>query len=143
MSVTAEPHALASLPRRLASLFYDALLLAGVLFLAGFLVAGLVPAAPTGLPRLLYQGYLFMVCGVYFTWYWRHGGQTLAMKTWRIRVTRIDGTPLGLNQAWLRFFLAGVGLACLGLGFLWAAIDPRRQYLHDRLARTRLIRTDG
>jgi uncharacterized RDD family membrane protein YckC len=128
-----------SLPRRLASLFYDALLVAAILFLAGFLVVGLMPALPSPLVRFLHQAYLFLVAGAYFTWFWRHGGQTLAMKTWRVRLETLDGGPLGWGQAWLRYSLAALGLLCLGLGFLWAIVDRDGQFLHDRLARTRLV----
>jgi uncharacterized RDD family membrane protein YckC len=130
--------AIPSLPRRLASLFYDALLLAAILFLADFLVVGLMPALPSPLARFLHQAYLFLVAGAYFTWFWRHGGQTLAMKTWRVRLETLAGGPLGWGQAWLRYSLAALGLLCLGLGFLWAIVDRDGQFLHDRLARTRL-----
>jgi len=134
--------ATASLPRRLASLFYDALLLAAILFLAGFLVVGLVPAEASALARLLHQAYLLLVAGGYLTWFWRHGGQTLAMKTWRIRLERLDGGRLSLGQAWLRYLWALLGLTCLGLGFLWALVDRDRQFLHDRMAKTRLVKAD-
>lgn len=130
-----------SLMRRLACLLYEALLLGAILFVAGFLVVGLMPAEPPPLVHLLFQFYLFLVAGLYFTWVWRHGGQTLAMKTWRIRLERTDGGRLRLGQAWLRYLLAVLGLLGLGLGFLWAAIDPDRQFLHDRLAGTQLVAT--
>lgn len=128
-----------SLPRRLASLFYEALLLTAVLFLAGFLVVGLMPAQPSPLARLLHQAYLVLVAGAYLIWFWRHGGQTLAMKTWRIRLERVDGGRLTLGQAWLRYLVAAAGVMCFGLGLAWALFDPDRQFLHDRLARTRLV----
>ncbi|MCO5760730.1 MAG: RDD family protein, partial [Chromatiaceae bacterium] len=128
-----------SLPRRLASLFYEALLLAAVLFLAGFLVVGLMPTEPSPLARLLHQAYLILAAGAYLIWFWRHGGQTLAMKTWRIRLERVDGERLTLGQAWLRYLLAAAGVMCFGLGLIWALFDPDRQFLHDRLARTRLV----
>lgn len=133
----------ASLTRRLACLFYDALLLLAVLFVAGFLVVGLLPDVRAGLPRLLYQAWLLLVAGVYFTWSWRRGGQTLAMKTWRIRLVDQAGGVPGLGKAWLRYGLATLGLAAFGLGFLWALWDADRQFLHDRLAGTRLVVVQG
>jgi len=128
-----------SLPRRFASLFYEALLLAAVLFLAGFLVVGLMPAQPSSIAHLLHQLYLLLVAGVYFTWFWRHGGQTVAMKTWRIRVELAEGGGIGYGRAWLRYFLAVVGVMGCGIGLLWAFVDRDRQFLHDRLAGTRLV----
>jgi uncharacterized RDD family membrane protein YckC len=134
------PDVAPTLTRRFACLAYEALPLAAILFIAGFLVVGLMPAEPSPLVRILHQLYLFIVSGLYFTWFWRHGGQTLAMKTWRIRLERVDGGVPRLGQAWLRYLLAVLGLLGLGLGFLWAVIDPDRQFLHDRVARTRLVR---
>jgi uncharacterized RDD family membrane protein YckC len=125
-----------TLKRRLACLFYEALLLAAVLFLAGFLVVGLHPGERTGLPRLLYQLYLFTVVGMYFVWFWRHGGQTLAMKTWRIQLVDISGGPVSLAKAWQRYTVATL---TFGACFIWAAFDRDRQFLHDRLAGTRLV----
>lgn len=129
-----------TLTRRLASLFYDALLLIALLFLAGFVVVGFLPRVDAGLPRLVFQGYLLLVSGLYLTWSWHRGGQTLAMKTWRIRLVDETGGPVGYGRAWLRYGLACLGLACFGLGFFWALWDRDRQFLHDHLAGTRLER---
>ena len=130
------------LSRRFASLFYDALLLLAVLFLAGFVVVGLLPRVEAGVPRVLYQVYLLGVAGAYLTWFWSRGGQTLAMKTWRIRLIDADGGRLRPAKAWLRFGLATLGLLTLGLGFLWALWDRDGQYLHDHLLGSRLVRDD-
>jgi uncharacterized RDD family membrane protein YckC len=132
----------APLLRRLACLFYDALLLLAVLFVAGFVVIGLLPDVSAGLPRLLFQAYLLVVAGVYFTWSWRRGGQTLAMKTWRIRLVDPAGTPITRTRAWLRYGLAALGLVTLGIGILWALWDRDRQFLHDHLVGTRLVVAD-
>lgn len=129
----------ASLRRRLASLLYDGLLLLALWFVAGFLVVGLFPEPPSGWGRLAFQAYLLLVTGVYFVWFWRRGGQTLAMKTWRIRLVGTQGQPLSLAQAWLRFVLAALGTVSFGAGFLWAVLDRQRLFLHDRLAGTRLV----
>jgi uncharacterized RDD family membrane protein YckC len=130
----------AGLARRLASLVYEALLLAAVLIVASFPLAPLLQALPQPWSRLVNQGFLLGLIGLYLVWFWRHGGQTLAMRTWRIRLVSRAGGPVGLGQAWLRYGLAILGLAGLGIGFLWALWDRDRQFLHDRLAGTRLVR---
>lgn len=129
----------ASLARRFLSLVYEALLLAAVLF-AGTLPALLLMqhAAPV-LTRPLLQLYLFALCGGYFVWQWLRGGQTLPMKTWRLRLVMRDGTPLTLYRGIYRYVFASLGLALFGAGFLWAFIDRERQFLHDRLAGTRIV----
>lgn len=130
---------LAGLGRRLASLVYEALLLLAVLVVASFPVAPLVQALPTPWGRHLQQVYLLAVAGGYLVWFWTHGGQTLAMKTWRIRLVHASGGLVNTRQAWLRYGLALLGLAAGGLGLWWALWDRERQFLHDRLAGTRLV----
>ena len=63
------------------------------------------------------------------------------MKTWRIRVEAADGGPVRPGQAARRYLFAWAGAAALGIGFLWALLDRDGQYLHDRLAGTRLVDT--
>jgi len=77
------------------------------------------------------QFFILVVLGAYFLWCWLRGGQTLAMRAWRIRL--VDVTP---RKALVRFVLAA---ALLPLSILWALVDRDRQFLHDRLAGTRLI----
>lgn len=127
------------LARRLASLVYEALLLTALVIVASFPLAPVLQALPQPWSRLLNQGFLLGLIGLYLVWFWRHGGQTLAMKTWRLRLVGKAGGPIGLGQAWLRYGLAVLGLAGLGIGFLWALWDRDRQFLHDRLAGTRMV----
>jgi uncharacterized RDD family membrane protein YckC len=129
---------LATLWRRYICLVYDAFLLAAILFLAGLLVVGLHPGEAGGLPKPAYQVYLLVVVGFYYVWFWRHGGQTLAMKTWHIRLVDAAGGTVSSAQAWKRYVLL---VLTFGIGFIWAVFDRDRQFLHDRLAGTRLIRT--
>ena len=132
---------LAGLRRRLASMLYEALLLLGVLaltFLVPYLLLGLAAgiAPPGGLAWL----HLFLVLGVYFVWYWRRQGQTLAMQTWRLAlVNAADGRQPDLLHCWLRYALAWPSLWLGGIGLLWALIDRDRQFLHDRLAGTCIV----
>ena len=134
---------LASLGRRAVALIYEALLLAALLWCASLLFEVLQTQLSATHMRALFQVYLLGLAGLYFVWQWRHGGQTLPMKTWGIMLITRDGNALDAPQAWLRYLLAALGTALLGLGFLWALIDRDRQFLHDRLAGTRIVRCDG
>jgi uncharacterized RDD family membrane protein YckC len=120
---------------------YESLLVVAVLFIAA-LAYTLVrnPQAPGGM--LFFQAYLVLVLAGYFIWFWMHGGRTLAMKTWRLRVVAANGGPLSLRQAIFRFMFALIGISCVGVGILWALVDADHQFLHDRLAGTRLVKTD-
>ncbi len=129
----------ASLTRRLLSLVYEVLLLAAVIFAGTLPVLILMQDAGTTFTRPLLQIYLPLLCGAYFIWQWLHGGQTLPMKSWRIKLVTRDGTRLTPRRAMYRFIFALLGLALFGTGFLWACFDRDRQFLHDRLAGTRII----
>jgi uncharacterized RDD family membrane protein YckC len=134
------PPALAGLMVRFASLAYDGILVVPVLFLAAYVFLSVARDARSGTPHLLFQLWLVFVCGGYFAYCWARGGRTLAMKTWHLKLTRADGSPIGWARAWLRYSLAVPGLFLLGAGYLWAFIDRDRQFLHDRLSGTRIYR---
>ncbi len=132
---------LAPLGIRLLSLAYEGVLLFGVLFIATYLFLGLARDAQSGLLRLVFQVYVLAVCGAYFVFCWARSGQTLPMKTWRIRLVTEQGKPLSISQALRRYLLAVPGVLS-GIGVLWALIDRDRQFLHDRLAGTRIIKDE-
>lgn len=127
--------------RRLAAMLYESFLILAVLMAAGFVYIPLFGNADGPLEKAVFQLYLLIVLMIYFLVFWTRGGQTLAMKTWRIRLTNLSGANISLPQGILRFFLAIISLGLLGAGFLWMFFDPQRQFLHDRLAKTRLIST--
>ncbi|MEZ5594612.1 MAG: RDD family protein [Gammaproteobacteria bacterium] len=107
----------ATLLRRLAALLYDGLLLFGVIF-TGTVV--LLPftnghAIEPGNPA--YQAYLLGLVGLFYGWCWTHGGQTLGMKAWHIRVQTVQGHMLSWEQAGLRLLCALLSWLPLGLGF--------------------------
>ena len=126
---------------RLLSLAYEGVLLFGILFVASYLFVGLARDAQTGMPRLVFQVYVLAVCGAYFVFCWVRSGQTLPMKTWRIRLVTEQGRPLAVGRAFQRYVLA-VPIVLSGIGVLWALVDRDRQFLHDRLAKTRIVRVD-
>jgi uncharacterized RDD family membrane protein YckC len=129
----------ASLTRRLLALAYEALLLAALLLAAALPFVMTMHAADAIATRPVFQLYLIAVAAVYFVLQWSRGGQTLPMKTWRLRVVTRAGTPLDLNHALRRFVFALAGCAAAGAGFLWALVDREGLFLHDRLAGTRII----
>lgn len=129
----------AGLGRRLASGLYELLLLAALVLVATFPFLAVFGESTQGWRRHVLQVWVLAVCGAYFVAFWTRGGRTLPMKTWRIRLVRADGGPVGPGRAVHRFLLAVLGFFAAGLGFLWALWDRDRQFLHDRLAGTALV----
>jgi uncharacterized RDD family membrane protein YckC len=131
---------LAGLTRRAFSALYDLMLVAALVLVATFPFLALVGDASHGLRRNLLQFYVLVVAGAYFVPFWASGGQTLAMKTWRIRLVLAGGGRPGVQVALRRYLLALFSLAMAGAGFLWALVDREGQFLHDRLSGTRIVR---
>jgi uncharacterized RDD family membrane protein YckC len=89
---------------------------------------------------LWFQAVLIAIVTVFFCGFWAHGGQTLGMRAWRIRVVSQDGTPLSWPRALSRFATAVLALLPLGLGLWWGIFDGQRRGWHDRLTNTRVVR---
>ena len=85
--------------RRLMSMLYESLMLIAVLFIASFIFHLIFRDTSSILFRPAFQLYLLLIAGIYFIWFWTHGGQTLPMQTWKLRVISSDGQRLYLKQA--------------------------------------------
>ena len=132
----------------------------GVVFLAGYLFGTLSQTRNAMDNRLALQLFVFIIFGIYFVWFWARG-QTLAMKTWHIRVVDVRGEPITQHRALLRYLfswlwflpplvmswmlgLTGIEGTILTLGWVivWAfssRFHPQQQFWHDALAGTRLV----
>jgi uncharacterized RDD family membrane protein YckC len=146
--------------RRMACWLYEGILMFGVVFLAGYLFGTLSQTRNAMDNRHPLQAFLFVIFGIYFIWFWAKG-QTLAMKTWDIRVVDLQGRAISQTRAaaryalsWLWFLpplavsqwfkLSGAESVVITLGWVavWAILSrfhPQQQFLHDALAGTRLI----
>jgi uncharacterized RDD family membrane protein YckC len=132
-----------SIKRRLICMVYESLLLFGVAFFAALLFLAATRTSTSGWLRHAFQVYLFLVIGLYFVASWRRRGQTLAMKTWKLRLVGAGGARITLRQAMLRYVFAWPCLALGGIGILYAPFDRERRFLHDRLAGTRIVTSEG
>jgi uncharacterized RDD family membrane protein YckC len=129
----------ASIKRRLTCMLYESLVVFSIL-LIGFLV----PQTILSGFGLQFQGkllwvHIVLVLMVYFVWCWVNGGQTLPMKTWKLRIISAEPGGLRLLQAVFRYLLAWPCILLAGVGFFWALFDKDKQFLHDRLAGTRIV----
>ncbi len=142
MASNSEPCAKAmgpGLARRLAAIGYDSFLLAAILMVAN---AALLPVTGGEAVRAgssWYSAYLLVVSFVYFGWFWTHGGQTLGMRSWHLRLTGAGRNGATWRQALVRFVAAAASWLALGVGFLWMLVDPERLSWHDRISATRIV----
>ncbi len=122
--------------RRLAAIFYDSILLAAVLFFSTLIIMPLTHGHAIASGNILFKIYIYSICYLYFVWQWTHGGQTLGMLAWKIKLKETDSENVSVKKATFRFLLATVSLVCLGAGFIWSLFDPDKLAFHDRYSGT-------
>ena len=83
---------------------YEGLLLFGVVFISGYLFSTLSQTRHALDNRHALQAFLFVIFGIYFIWFWSRG-QTLAMKTWRIKIVMLGQATVPFKNAALRYLL--------------------------------------
>jgi uncharacterized RDD family membrane protein YckC len=119
-------------------MIYDAFLVLGLCFFATALLLLVRGGVAPKVGDFAYQLYLLFIWICFVLWFWTHGGQTLGMRAWKLRLVSLDNQVVGWRQALLRFFCAFISLAPLGLGY-WSAIWRfDRLTWHDRLSNTRV-----
>jgi uncharacterized RDD family membrane protein YckC len=124
--------------RRLAAIVYDTLLLAAVLFAATAAILPFNSGSAFRPDQYFYPAYLIGVSFLFFAWFWTHGGQTLGMRAWKIKVLTTDRSFINWRQAALRFFSALLSWLFFGLGFWWILFDRQKRGWHDLLSNTSL-----
>ena len=152
----------AALRRRVAALVYESVLLFGILFATGLVYAVALQQTHAMEHRSGLIAACFLVLGLYFVGTWTHGGQTLAMKTWHLRVVTDAGAPLAPRRALMRYLASWVWVlpplalahaalprnttayfgalgAWIALYALAALLHPRRQFWHDALCDTAIV----
>jgi len=127
----------ASFVRRSAALIYDALLLVAVFFVITAVAVSLNEGEKVSSAGLRFV--FLLTAYVFYTWFWLHGGQTLGMRAWRLRLVDANGRAPTWSAVSVRFLVAiGSWTAC-GLGHVWILIDVHRRAWHDRVSRTFVI----
>ena len=139
----------AGLLRRFAAGIYDSFVMLAIIVFIGFFYVGLykvITDSPNASAHpLLLQFVLFplliFACFSFYTWCWMHGGSTLGMQAWRIRLIARNGNTLTIHQCIQRCGLACLSFACFGLGYWSALWHPEKLTWHDRGSKTQVIRS--
>lgn len=132
---------------RLSAVLYDAMLVTAVVFVAFALLYlplamgfGLLDFNENKHYKPLFFIYMVMVAVGFHVWFWTHGGQTLGMRTWNMKLFSEDGGKVSTRQALVRYLVAVVSMLACGLGFLWSLFDKQKRSWHDIASGTRLVR---
>lgn len=125
--------------RRFGAMVYDGLLVVAFWMLATALLLPFTGGEAIRPDNGLYSAYLTLVSFGYFGWFWTHGGQTLGMRAWNLRLTGAGEYGATWRQALTRFVAACISWLAAGLGFLWMLVDVDRRTWHDRLSGTVLV----
>ncbi len=128
--------------RRMAAIFYDSLLILALFFLATAVVLPLNDGKAFSSDQYAYPVFLFLVCFVFFGWFWTKGGQTPGMKAWKLTLIS-DDYPNESNVSWKqavrRYIAALFSWLVFGIGFAVIAVNKQKLSWHDRLSNTRMI----
>lgn len=129
------------LGRRLLAMAYDAVAVIALMMAATALAMAAGFRELSVLHDPGYALYLLAIWCAYFLWCWHHGGMTLGMRAWRVRIESVAGGLPGWRVCLARLGAAWLSAAALGAGYAWALCDPQSRCWHDRLSGTRLYRS--
>ncbi len=132
----------AGLFRRLFAIFYDTFLLTAILFIITAIAMALNHGQAIEAGSRFHFIYMLLIlgaCYLYFSWLWINGGQTLGMKTWRIKIISSCEQPVNWKTTAIRFAVAMISWGAGTLGFLWALFDKKNRCWHDLISKTELL----
>ncbi|WFE68754.1 RDD family protein [Thiomicrospira sp. R3] len=126
------------------ALLYDLLLLLALWFAAAlpFVIWQGPGFEKNPFTLIVFQLYLLIISYIYLSFFWLQTGQTPGLRTWKLRLIRLDGYLPTRHDANKRFFFCLISIATLGLGWLWLFFNQQGQTLHDRLSNTKIIDID-
>lgn len=138
MTTPSETYCRPGLFRHLIIIIYDSLLLMSVLLLASMIAVALNGGNAIGQGNPFFLIYLFGVSFIFYGWFWTHGGQTLGMRSWKVRLITSDGTDLTWQRAFIRFAITILSWLPLGVGFWWQYLAKDRLSWADKMSGTQL-----
>ena len=156
---------------------YDAMLLCAVWLLAGIIYT--IPAqmiiqldsshkenlSSNAFTGPVFYTYLFLVSWFFFAWFWTHGGQTLGLRSWSLRLQTTQGDAINWTRSLLRFLIAGTpwivalfiydqlkktqfliepysySVFLIGfIGIIWVLIDNKNRSIQDIFSNTEIVK---
>jgi uncharacterized RDD family membrane protein YckC len=136
--------------RRCAAMVYDSLLIMAISILYAAIMTGIniaIKGAPATGERITWGAFGMVVfigwiltIGWFFCYFWHKSGQTLGMKTWRMKIVTSENLNCpSYTQCIIRFCCAPISLCVLGAGYWLMYANTERQTLHDKISKTRTL----
>ena len=141
-----EEYKAASFMRRLGAMFYDFMLALSFVIVVGFFFMAVVMSlfeienikrGSTG--AKIFFPLLILLSFAFYGWFWTHGGQTLGMRAWKLKLVSEDTTRISWTQAFFRFCYAIISWLPLGAGYLWMLVDKNKKTWHDKVSHTFIV----
>lgn len=135
--------------RRFAAMVYDFLLVVAISIFYSAITVGiniLVTGNHVegqrvewgGFKPVVFLGWIFTIV-FFFAYFWKRSGQTLGMKTWRMKIINQHNRYPDYQQSVIRCLIAPLSLLVFGIGYWWVFTNSERQTLHDQLSKTKTI----
>ena len=143
-----------SLFKRLLAIIYDLVLLTAICFSVAVIVSIFTTFTMNNgnaiteehpfyiMNQIIMLSTIFITGFLFYVWFWTHGGQTLGMKTWMLRLVSENGQKISRKQAAIRALAAVLSWCVFGLGFLWCFVDSRQRTWHDILSSSYLVQLE-
>lgn len=133
----------ASFMKRLGAMFYDFMLALSFVIVVGFFFMA-VAMSLFDLENIkrgstaakIFFPFLVLLSFTFYGWFWTHGGQTLGMRAWKLKLVGENNIRITWMQAFFRFCYAIISWIPFGAGFLWIIFDKKKQAWHDKASRT-------
>ena len=132
-----------SLFRIFAAICYDLIVVCGILMIAGFIIVPVYhmvthqDSIPAG--NWFFRILLYLIVFSYYAFSWTCGGQTIGMKSWKLKLIGDDHTSPTLVKCFIRYVGGQLSCALALIGYIMIWFGPKHLMLHDLLSRTRMI----
>jgi uncharacterized RDD family membrane protein YckC len=127
--------------RQLCSLGYECITTVTLIFIIGFMTSAIFGSVPSTTLRFILTLAIILGISGYYVLCWATSGQTLAQKSWGLRITNGNGTQVSMRTAFKRFLLSTLfNLTMIAPTML--LFTKHNQYPQDQLLNTQVTVND-
>ena len=130
--------------RRILALFYDSLLVIGIIVCFLLLITFLFDKTFEAPLEIFFLQITYIFIGtVFFTYFWKvNNGQTLGMQVWKIKVVHESGKLLSIKTLLARSFYGLIFNSLFGINYIYIFFNKEKKSLNDVLSKTKVVKTN-